>query len=113
MDRSLRAARVATFVYFVLDGSLVGIWLVQIPVVEKRAGISNATLGSLLVLLGLGAFIGMHVAGRLADRVGTRVIVPPPACCAPRPSCYPALPAIPGRWQAHCWSSASATAAST
>jgi predicted MFS family arabinose efflux permease len=76
MGRSLRAARVATFVYFVLDGTLIGMWLVQIPVVEKRVGISNATLGSLLVLLGVGAFIGMQVAGRLADRVGTRVVVP-------------------------------------
>jgi MFS family permease len=76
MGLSLRAARVATFVYFVLDGALMGMWLVQIPLVEKRVGISNATLGSLLVLLGLGAFIGMQVAGRLADRVGTRVVVP-------------------------------------
>src|SRR6202046_3451065 len=76
MERSLRAARVATFAYFVLDGTLMGIWLVQSPVVEQRAGISNATLGSLLVLLGLGAFIGMQVAGRLADRVGTRLVVP-------------------------------------
>jgi MFS family permease len=76
MEGSFRSARVATFVYFVLDGTLMGMWLVQIPVVEKRVGISNATLGSLLVLLGLGAFIGMQVAGRLADRVGTRVVVP-------------------------------------
>ena len=76
MSRSLRAARVATFVYFVLDGTLMGMWLVQIPAVEQRVGISNATLGSLLVLLGLGAFLGMQVAGRLADRVGTRVVVP-------------------------------------
>jgi MFS family permease len=76
MERSLRAARVATFVYFVLDGTLTGLWLVQIPAVEKRVGISPATLGSLLVLLGLGAFIGMQVAGRLADRLGTRVVVP-------------------------------------
>lgn len=76
MERSLRAARVATFVYFVLDGTLVGLWLVQIPAVERRVGIGNATLGSLLVLLGLGAFLGMQVAGRLADRVGTRLVVP-------------------------------------
>jgi len=76
MERSLRAARVATFVYFVLDGTLMGMWLVQIPAVEKRVGISNATLGSLLVLLGLGAFLGMQVAGRLADRFGTRLVVP-------------------------------------
>lgn len=76
MERSLRAARAATFVYFVLDGTLMGMWLVQIPAVERRVGISHATLGSLLVLLGLGAFIGMQIAGRLADRLGTRVVVP-------------------------------------
>jgi len=76
MERSLRAARLATFVYFVLDGTLMGMWLVQIPVVERRVGISHATLGSLLVLLGLGAFLGMQVAGRLADRFGTRLVVP-------------------------------------
>jgi MFS family permease len=76
MNRSLRAARVATFVYFVLNGTLMGMWLVQIPAVEQRVGISKAMLGSLLVLLGLGAFIGMQVAGRLADRMGTRVVVP-------------------------------------
>ncbi|WP_194896280.1 MFS transporter [Catenulispora pinisilvae] len=76
MERALRAARVATFVYFVLDGTLMGMWLVQIPAIEKRVGISHATLGSLLVLLGLGAFFGMQLAGRLADRLGTRVVVP-------------------------------------
>lgn len=76
MERSLRAARVATFVYFVLDGTLMGMWLVQIPAVEKRVGISHATLGSLLVLLGLGAFTGMQVAGRMTDRLGARIVVP-------------------------------------
>ena len=76
MERSLRAARVATFVYFVLNGTLMGMWLVQIPAIEKRVGISHSTLGSLLVLLGLGAFLGMQVAGRLVDRFGTRLVVP-------------------------------------
>jgi predicted MFS family arabinose efflux permease len=76
MERSLRAARVATFVYFILDGTLMGMWLVQIPAIEKHVGISHSTLGSLLVLLGLGAFVGMQAAGRLADRFGTRLVVP-------------------------------------
>ncbi|MFF8596966.1 MFS transporter [Streptomyces sp. NPDC015220] len=76
MERSLRAARVATYVYFVLCGTLMGAWVVHIPAIEDRVGISHATLGGLLVLLGLGAFIGMQVAGPLTDRLGSRVVVP-------------------------------------
>ncbi|MFK8907152.1 MFS transporter [Streptomyces sp. YS-3] len=76
MERSLRAARRATYVYFVLCGTLMGAWVVHIPAIEERAGISHATLGGLLVLLGAGAFTGMQVAGRLTDRLGARVVVP-------------------------------------
>ncbi|MEU4153329.1 MFS transporter [Streptomyces sp. NPDC026659] len=76
MERTLRAARVATYVYFVLCGTLMGAWVVHIPAIEERVGISHATLGGLLVLLGLGAFVGMQVAGPLADRLGARVVVP-------------------------------------
>ncbi|MER6472680.1 MFS transporter [Streptomyces collinus] len=76
MERSPRGARVATYVYFVLCGTLMGAWVVHIPAVEERVGISHATLGGLLVLLGLGAFVGMQVAGPLTDRLGARVVVP-------------------------------------
>ncbi|WP_246561330.1 MFS transporter [Streptomyces roseirectus] len=76
MERSLRAARVATYVYFVLCGTLLGAWVVHIPAIEERVGISHATLGGLLVLLGVGAFAGMQVAGPLTDRLGARVVVP-------------------------------------
>ncbi|MGQ4376308.1 MFS transporter [Streptomyces sp. SAS_267] len=76
MERSLRAARAATYFYFVLCGTLMGAWVVHIPAVEERVGISHATLGGLLVLLGLGAFTGMQVAGPLTDRFGARVVVP-------------------------------------
>ncbi|MEU6545704.1 MFS transporter [Streptomyces sp. NPDC046859] len=76
MERSLLGARVATYVYFVLCGTLMGAWVVHIPAVEERVGVSHATLGGLLVLLGLGAFAGMQVAGPLTDRLGARVVVP-------------------------------------
>lgn len=76
MDRSLRDARVATYAYFVLYGTLLGTWVVHIPAVEERVGISHAALGGLLVVLGLGAFTGMQVAGPLTDRLGTRTVVP-------------------------------------
>ncbi|MCB5177957.1 MFS transporter [Streptomyces antimicrobicus] len=76
VNPSLRAARAATFVYFVLAGTLMGAWVVHIPAIETRVGISHATLGSLLVLLGLGAFAGMQAAGPLTDRLGPRLVVP-------------------------------------
>jgi MFS family permease len=76
MLRSLRAARVATFAYFALNGFVLGIWIVHIPAVEQRAGISHAVLGWLLLLLGAGAFAGMQLVGPLADRFGARRVVP-------------------------------------
>ncbi|MGW2031184.1 MFS transporter [Streptomyces sp. NPDC001811] len=76
MERTLRVSRVVTFVYFVLNGLLLGMWVVQIPAVEERVGIGHAALGGFLVLLGAGAFAGMQVGGRLSDRLGTRTVVP-------------------------------------
>ncbi|MFJ3224516.1 MFS transporter [Streptomyces sp. NPDC086783] len=76
MERALRASRVVTFVYFVLNGMLLGMWVVQIPAIEERVGISHAALGGFLVLLGAGAFAGMQVGGRLSDRLGARAVVP-------------------------------------
>ncbi|MFL4491047.1 MFS transporter [Streptomyces sp. VTCC 41912] len=72
----LRAGRAATFAYFALNGFLMGMWIVHIPSVEHRAGISHAVLGWLLLLLGAGAFVGMQIVGPLTDRFGARTVVP-------------------------------------
>jgi MFS family permease len=71
-----RAARVATWTYFVLNGFALGMWVVHIPVIERVTGVSHATLGGLLLVLGASAFAGMQVAGPLVDRFGHRVVVP-------------------------------------
>ncbi|MFI1680803.1 MFS transporter [Streptomyces sp. NPDC020607] len=76
MERTLRAGRLATFAYFALNGFLMGMWIVHIPAVEDRAGISHAVLGWLLLLLGAGAFVGMQIVGPLTDRLGARIVVP-------------------------------------
>ncbi|MCX5563182.1 MFS transporter [Streptomyces sp. NBC_00038] len=95
MNDSLRGARIATFVYFSLCGTLMGTWVVNIPAVEERVGISHATLGGLLVLLGLGAFIGMQVAGRLTDSLGARIVVPATGVLCSAALVLPGLPRDP------------------
>ncbi|MEU1127859.1 MFS transporter [Streptomyces sp. NPDC005899] len=76
MDRLLRVGRLATFVYFTLCGFVLGMWIVHIPTIEQRVGISHAVLGWLLLLLGGGAFAGMQLIGPLSDRFGARKVVP-------------------------------------
>lgn len=73
---ALKAARVVTFTYFALNGFLLGLWLVHIPTVEQRTGIDHAELGRLLLLLGLGAFVGMRIGGKVTDRMGVKLILP-------------------------------------
>lgn len=96
MERSLRAGRTATFAYFVLDGFLMGTWVVHIPSIEHRVGISHATLGWLLLLLGGGAFAGMRLVGPLTDRFGARRTVPVSAVACSAAVVLPGLAA--GAW---------------
>ncbi|MDA8276802.1 MAG: MFS transporter [Actinomycetota bacterium] len=53
-----------------------GVWVIQIPTAVSRTGISSATLGWLLLSLGVGALGGMTVLGRYADRLRARITVP-------------------------------------
>ncbi|MGC4943234.1 MFS transporter [Kribbella sp. DT2] len=71
-----RAARIATWVYFGVNGFAIGLWVVHIPNIEQATGITHSTLGLLLLVLGGAAFLGMQVAGPLADKVGQRRLVP-------------------------------------
>jgi MFS family permease len=71
-----RAARVATWTFFAVNGFALGMWVVHIPVIERATGISHATLGALLLVLGGSAFTGMQVAGPLVDRFGHRIVLP-------------------------------------
>lgn len=91
MHRPPSAARLATFAFFALNGFVLGMWIVHIPAVEQRAGITHATLGWLLLLLGAGAFLGMRVCGPLTDRLGARRVVPAGAALCSAAVVLPAL----------------------
>src|SRR3984957_15789106 len=76
MRRSLRAARVATFAYFAVNGFVMGTWVVHINVIARQAGVGTAVLGYLLLALGGSAFAGMRLCGPLNDRLGPRRVIP-------------------------------------
>lgn len=71
---AMAIARRATTAIFVLNGFVLGMWVVNIPEILDRTGTSKAQLGLLLLLLGGAALVGMQVAGRLVDRHGSRPV---------------------------------------
>jgi MFS family permease len=60
---------------FFFNGFLVGSWAPQIPVFMVRLGISEFTLGLLILVFGLGALAAMPWCGYLIGRFGSRAVV--------------------------------------
>jgi len=68
----LQKARLAVSLYFLIGGSAIGIWAVHIPLIEQDLGLSHATIGVVLLLLGGGAFAAMQSLGWVIDHYGSR-----------------------------------------
>jgi predicted MFS family arabinose efflux permease len=67
-----RRRRAATTGLFFLTGLAMALWVVNIPTIQARTGVSSTTLGLLLLALGAGSVVGMQVGGVCSDRVGSR-----------------------------------------
>ncbi|MBX3583851.1 MAG: MFS transporter [Rhizobiaceae bacterium] len=79
MDASNAAAsairgRWAVAAIFFMNGFVLGSWAPQIPVLLIRLGITEFTLGLLLLLFGAGAVSAMIMAGHLIPKYGSRVV---------------------------------------
>lgn len=70
----LRRARFGVFGTFFVAGFGLAAWLVNIPVIQERTGISHATLGLVLLVLGLGGVVGMQIAGFVIARIGSKLV---------------------------------------
>ncbi len=70
-----RNARRAVAAAFAANGFVTGAWAPQIPLLLPRHGIGEATLGGLIILLGLGAVSAMLFSGRLIARHGSRRVL--------------------------------------
>lgn len=70
----LRQARLGVFGTFFVAGFGLAAWLVNIPPVQEKTQISHATLGILLLILGLGGLVGMQISGFVINRVGSKIV---------------------------------------
>jgi MFS family permease len=55
---------------FALNGVLTGVWASRIPAVVKSHGLTEGTLGIMLLAMGIGALVSFPIAGRFADGYG-------------------------------------------
>jgi MFS family permease len=82
VDRPIRVARAAVFTVFALNGFLLAMWVVHIPVITDRTDVSKSMLGMFILLMSGAGIAGMRLAGPLADRFGSRTLVGTAACIA-------------------------------
>jgi len=76
-DTATRAGIVARlWAAFGVFGVFWGGWGALLPDVQKQVGANDAALGRALLFIALGAIGGMLLAGKLADRLGVRTLLP-------------------------------------
>ncbi|MEU7002056.1 MFS transporter [Nonomuraea sp. NPDC046570] len=75
MTRSLRTARFGAILTFVLAGLMVGTMTVRIPALTDKLGLTEATVGALLLVWGLGALVTMQSMRGIMARAGSRTVL--------------------------------------
>ncbi len=68
-------SRFATRAAFLVAGFGLACWAPLVPLAKARLGVSDGTLGLLLLCLGLGSVAAMQLAGPLTSRMGARPAV--------------------------------------
>ncbi|GGA53151.1 MFS transporter [Pelagibacterium lentulum] len=71
----LRADRVAVSLLFLANGFLIGSWAPKIPLLMARLGITETTMGLLILVFGLGSILMMPVIGALTARYGSAPVL--------------------------------------
>jgi predicted MFS family arabinose efflux permease len=67
--------RLATRIVFFIAGYVTATWAVLVPYAKANTGVNEATLGSLLLCLGMGALVAMPLTGMLTSRYGCRRVI--------------------------------------
>lgn len=75
MDLTLRRARLAVTITFIVNGFTAGTFVARIPDFKRILDISNGTLGTSLLFVSIGVFVALKPAGRNAARFGSKPVV--------------------------------------
>jgi predicted MFS family arabinose efflux permease len=68
-------SRLATRIAFFVSGFGLACWAPLVPFAKTRLGVGDASLGLLLLCMGLGSVIAMQLAGPLTSRLGAKPAV--------------------------------------
>lgn len=72
--------KLSTKLVFFVAGFGLSSWAPLVPFAKERLHADAATLGTILLFLGLGAAIGMPIAGMLSSKLGSRIVLLLGAC---------------------------------
>ncbi|WP_257169879.1 MFS transporter [Bradyrhizobium sp. SRS-191] len=75
MSSDHSAARLATRLAFFVAGFGIACWAPLVPFAKQRLGVDDATLGLLLLSLGVGSVASMLAAGLLSARFGSKPVI--------------------------------------
>lgn len=75
MTSTQRAARLATRLSFLVAGFGIACWAPLVPYARDRLGVADATLGLLLLCIGIGSVAAMVVTGPLSARFGSKPVI--------------------------------------
>ncbi|RYG96744.1 MAG: MFS transporter, partial [Alphaproteobacteria bacterium] len=65
----------ATRAAFLITGLSMSSWAPLVPFAKARVGVDDATLGLLLLCLGLGSIVTMPLTGIVTSRLGCRLVI--------------------------------------
>ena len=75
MDLTLRRARIAVTITFIVNGFTVGSFVARIPDIKRILEISNGTLGGSLLFVSIGVFLALRPAGKRAAKYGSQPVI--------------------------------------
>ena len=74
VEPQVKAARLAVLTMFFLNGAIFGSWVSRIPDVQVRLGLSEGTLGLVLLGIAAGVIAALTLAGGFIARFGSRTV---------------------------------------